>query len=237
MKCTFATTCWENDWRHILLTPDYLGVKMIGHHNFPFDERVLVINNVQNLDVVKEVAEDLMQKGILTKVLIAAELSEVVLSFFCLKRTDFPNDWVYYNALGPLTAIYALETEYLLYHTGDVFLDKPVEWIPKSIRLMERNPKFQVANLIWNQQIREVQKESYRRSWNFFYAKEGFSDQQFLVKKSTFRAPIYSEIRSDSHHYPWGDIFEKRVFSFLKNRNFERIICSMGSYTHENIRA
>lgn len=236
MSCTFATTCWENDWRHILLTPDYLRVKMIGNHGYPFAERLLVINNVRNLTEVKDAADRHVREGTLTRYLIAEELEEEAFAFFHLKKSDFPNDWVYYNALGPLVAIYALQTDYLLYHTGDVFLENPVDWIAKSIRLMEKKPQIQVANLIWNHAIREVKKESYGKSWNFFYANEGFSDQQFLVKKSTFRAPIYGEIREDSHHYPRGDVFEKRVFSFLKNRDLERIICRRGSYTHENIR-
>ncbi|HSX14267.1 MAG TPA: hypothetical protein VLE96_07620 [Chlamydiales bacterium] len=236
MSCTFATTCWENDWRHILLTPGYLQTKMIGNHCFAFEERILVINNVRNLKEVKEAAEKHLREGTLTRYLIADEWVERAFAFFQLKKEDFPNDWVYYNALGPLIAIYVLQTEYLLYHTGDVYLAKPVDWIVSSIRFMRKNPKIQVANLIWNQQIGEVKQESYRKSWNFFYAKEGFSDQQFLVRKSTFQAPIYKEIREDSHHYPRGDVFEKRVFSFLKNRHYERIICRKGSYTHENIR-
>lgn len=246
MTCAFATTCWENDWKHILLTPDYLRVKMIGNQCYPFKDRLLVINNVQDLKQVKDAAERHVQEGTLTRYVVAEEWAEEALTFFCLKRADFilrensygvtNPDWIYYNALGPLVAIYALQSDYLLYHTGDVWLESPVDWIARSIRLMEKKLEIQVANLIWNNQVKEVKKESYRKSWNFFYAKQGFSDQQFLVKKSTFRAPIYGEIREDSHHFPRGDVFEKRVFSFLKNRQFERITCSRGSYTHENIR-
>ncbi len=236
MTCTFATTCWENDWRHILLTPDYLRVKMIQNHCHPFQERLLIINNVRNLNEVIAAAQQHVNTGTLTRYLIANEYVERAFAFFHLKRNDFPNDWVYYNALGPLVAIFVLQTDYLLYHTGDVFLEKPVNWISSSIALMKKRPQIEVANLIWNRQLGEVKRESYKKSWNFFFAKEGFSDQQFLVKKSTFRAPIYGEIREDSHHYPRGDVFEKRVFSFLKNRNCERIICRRGSYTHENIK-
>lgn len=236
MTCTFATTCWENDWRYILLTPDYLRVKMIENHCYNFCDRVLVINNVCHLSEVLEVAKSHVKNGTLTKYLIADDWEERALAFFNLKKSDFPNDWVYYNARGPLVAIFALQTDYLLYHTGDVWLPEKVDWIKRSICIMEKNRKVEVANLIWNGKIKEVKNESYRKTWNFFYAHEGFSDQQFLVKKRTFQAPIYGEIREDSHHYPRGDVFEKRVFSFLKNRNLERITCRRGSYIHENIR-
>ena len=38
---TFATSCWEKDWRQILLDPSYLKTKQIEHHEFPFLVRVL----------------------------------------------------------------------------------------------------------------------------------------------------------------------------------------------------
>jgi hypothetical protein len=245
--CAFATTCWEKDWRLLLLDPDYLRRGLIGNHKYLFEDRLLVINNVRDLTCVKKAADRLVSGDILTRYIVADEIAEEMLLFFELKRSDFRMgsdagdyvgvnpDWIYYNAIGPLSAIYAGTSDYLLYHTGDVRLDYPVRWIERSMRLMEKNPKIKVANLVWNENFREVKRESYRKSWNFFYAKQGFSDQQFLVKRSVFRQPVYGEIRADSGHYPRGDVFEKRVFSFLKNRNFERMIFRRGSYIHENV--
>jgi hypothetical protein len=245
--CAFATTCWEKDWRLLLLDPDYLRIKMIGNHKFPFNDRLLVINNVKNIEEVKKAADKKIAEGVLTRYLVASEKEEEILSFFLLKRSDFRMgldakdyagvnpEWIYYNALGPLCAIYEGTSNYLLYHTGDVYLDRPVSWIARSIDMMEKRNEIQVANLLWDNMRGEAKRESYRKSWNFYYAKEGFSDQQFLVKRDFFRKPIYGEIREDSLHYPRGDVFEKRVFSFLKNRKFERIIFRRGSYTHKNI--
>ena len=100
---------------------------------------------------------------------------------------------------------------------------------------MEKEPRIKVANPTWNGKYKEAKKESYRTTWNFYRAKEGFSDQLFLVKKADFCHPIYGEILSDSMHYPRGDVFEKRVFSYMKNRGWERIVYRHGSYTHENV--
>ncbi len=245
--CDFATTCWEKDWRLILLDPEYLRVRMIENHTFPFNDRLLVINNVKNLTEVKKAADKKIEEGVLTRYIVADEIADEIFAFFALKRSDFRMgldaqeyegvnpDWIYYNALGPLSAIYAGKSDYLLYHTGDVYLKKTVSWIPRTIEIMEKRKEVKVANLLWNDQWRQAKRESYRKSWNFYCAKEGFSDQQFLIKRDDFRKPIYGEIREDSAHYPRGDVFEKRVFSFLKNRNFERIIFRRGSYTHENI--
>jgi hypothetical protein len=168
------------------------------------------------------------------------------LDFFQLKRADFrmgPDaglyqnvsaDWIYYNALGPLCSLYAARSEYLLYLTGDVRLDRKVDWIGKAIRKMQKRKSCKVANLVWNKRYGEAFRESYKVGWNFFRAKEGFSDQMFLVKTSDFRAPIYGEIREDSSHFPRGDVWEKRAFSAMKNRSWERLIYWRGSYTHEN---
>ncbi|HSX10183.1 MAG TPA: hypothetical protein VLF94_00485, partial [Chlamydiales bacterium] len=114
---TFATACWERDWRLILLDPDYLAVRQIGNHQFPFREKLLIINNVKDLEAVKAAAQAQIDAGVLTRYVVA----EDVLSFFNLKRSDF-NEWQYYNALAPLSAIYHCQSDYLLYVTGDVYL-------------------------------------------------------------------------------------------------------------------
>lgn len=245
-KVTFATTVWEKDWRQVLLDPDYLRVKQIGNHCFEFAEKLLVINNVKDVAEVVQVAERLVADGVLTRYVVVDEIVSDVLSCMDLKRSDFTvgkdahlyegvnPDWIYYNALGPLSAIYAAKGEYLLYLTGDVRLDDPFEWIDEAIDKMENHPTFKVANPVWNRNYEEAQRESYRKKGPFYVAKEGFSDQLFLVKTSDFRGPIYSSIRPDSVHFPRGDVFEKRVFSFLKNRGWERIIFRHGSYTHKN---
>jgi len=227
---TFATSCWERDWRHILLSPDYLQVQQIRNHSFPFNEKILIINNVVDIDAVLSAAQKWIERGVLTKAIVAQD----VLPFFKLKRSDF-NDWQYYNATAPLNAIYECKTEYLLYQTGDVYLKRRVSWIERAIKFMEKKGGCKVANLTWNDNYKEAKFESFRKSWNFYVAKKGFSDQMFLVRRSDFRAPIYHEIHPDGVHYPRGDVFEKRVFSYMLNRGWERITFRRGSYTHENI--
>lgn len=229
-KITFATSCWEKDWKLILLDPDYLRLRQIENHQFPFYERLLIINNVSDPEAVQKAAEAKVNEGVLTRYIVASD----VLPFFNLERSDF-NDWQYYNALSPFNAIHFCEGDYLLYLTGDVCLKEPVSWLPRAVRFMEKRPEVKVANLTWNDNYREAKKESYRKTWNFYVAKEGFSDQMFLVRKKDFHGPIYGEIRSDGNHYPRGDVFEKRVFSYMKNRGWERITYRHGAYTHENV--
>jgi hypothetical protein len=244
---TFATNCWERDWQQILLDPLYLAQRQIANHLFPFAEKLLVINNVQDLTRVCQAAQKKMDEGVLSRYVVANDIAQDVLAFFQMKRQDFrvgPNadscqnvnaDWVYYNALGPLSAIYLCQSDYLLYLTGDVRLDEPVQWIERALRIMEKDPRYKVANLTWNDRYREARRESVRSYRGFYVATDGFSDQMFLVKRSDFRAPIYREIREDSGHFPYGDIFEKRAFSAMKNRGWLRLTYSKGSYVHENV--
>lgn len=226
---TFCTSCWEKDWRPILLSPDYLAVRQIANHLYPFEKKMMIINNVEDLNAVNAAVQEKIDRGVLTESIVATD----ILSHFGLKRSDF-NDWQYYNALAPLNAIYHCKTDYLLYVTGDVYLKKPVNWIPRAISYMTKHPEIFVANLTWNDNYKEAKKESYRRTFNFYVAERGFSDQMFLVRTKDIQGANYGEIHKESGHFPHGDIFEKRIFSFMLNRSLERITFRRGSYTHEN---
>lgn len=235
---TFATSCYEGDWKKILLDKDYLKKRQIENHNFSFHKKILIINNVENVKLVKSWAQKRVDEKVLDEFFVAEESSQEVLRFFNLKREEFKadkssfDDWVYFNALAPLTAIYLAKSDYLLYQTGDVFLEKKVNWIDKAIKVMEKNRDVKVANLLWNRASSEAKREAYRETFNFFVSKRGFSDQLFLVRSLEMKRPIYGEIREDATHFPRGDVFEKRVFSFMINHGWERITYKRGSYTH-----
>lgn len=241
LTVTFATNCWENDWKYILLDPIYLQTKLIENNCYPFDEKILIINNVKDRDLVVHHAKKKVEENIISKFFVAKDFEREVLDFFSLKKEDFKakkgfqDEWVFYNGICVLTAIYLSKSDYFLYHTGDSFLQEPINWIPKAIDLMEKKKLYKVANLTWNNNLLEVKRESYKTNSFFYVSKNGFSDQQFLVKLKDFRSPIYNEIREDSHHFPRGDVFEKRVFSFMKNHGWKRITYRYGSYIHKNI--
>jgi hypothetical protein len=243
---SFATSVFEKDWKEVLIDPHYLPIHQIQNHRYPFSEEILIINNVDDLASVKAAANKWVDKGVLSRVIVASEIENELLSFFQLKKSDFKvggdahkyenvnSDWIYYNALGPLAAIYSCKSDYLLYLTGDVRILKPLDWIAPSLKKMEKNIQYVVANPVWNERYGEAKKESYRKDGSFYVSKKGFSDQIFLIKKNVFKRPIYNEIRGDASHFPRGDVFEKRVFSYLKNRGLERITYRHGSYLHEN---
>jgi len=236
VQVTFATSCYEKDWLYILLHPEYLRVKQIERHCYPFAERLLVINNIdpKNLPEVCRAAQRHLDNGTLTKIVFAEQIADEVFSFFQLQRSDFSNDWLYYNALAPLAAIYSCQTEYLLYMTGDSSLNRPIPWIDEAIHRMKNEDRYKVANLTWNDKYEEALREADGMDGPFFVASRGFSDQMFLVRAEDFKQPIYREIHPESHHFPWGDIFEKRAFSAMLYRGWKRITYRDGSYCHQN---
>ena len=244
---TFATSCWEKDWKKLVCDPAYLQTLQIGNHNYPFDDTMLIINNVVDLQTVKRSAEDLVKRKIVHRVIPADDHEQEILSFFELDRSRFKagsdahlyenvtDDWVFYNARGILTALYFCQTEYFLYLTGDSFLEEKINWIPRAIDCMNRDPSFKVANLTWNHCYREAKKESYGTKRDFYVSRTGFSDQCFLVRTSDFRQPIYHEVLPEATQYPRGDVLEKRIFSYMRNRDWKRLTYRHGSYMHKNI--
>ena len=253
MSVAFAITCWERDWRQILLHPDYLAKYQIAHHNYPFDEKILIINNVNNLSEVLKAANQKIEEGILDRVVIA---KESILNRFQMNLGDFYEgsvckvekspvatvDFLYHNAIGPLTALYATTCDYLLYQCGDIFLTQPTNWVKKATDLLKKDPLYKVATLVWNwgdwlkeASYDEVRRESFKLDGEFYVTNCRFSDHLFLVKRSDFYAPIYKEPREDVTNYPWGDTFEMRMFSAMKTRGWLEIIYAHGDYTHRNI--
>ena len=241
---TFATSCFYGDWKKILLDQNYLQSNMINNHMMDFQDKLLIINNVEDQSLVKNHAQKKVDEKVLTKFFIAKDFEEKILKFFELKREDFKafddreeflvsDDWVYYNALAPLSAIYHTKTDYLLYTTGDAFLEKPVSWIEYAIELMEKSNKFLVANLTWNNNFLEAKKESYKKKKKFYVSNDGFSDQMFLIKVKNFQKPIYNFSFDGDKKFPRGEVFEKRVYSYMKTFDFDRLTYRFGSYTHK----
>src|SRR6185295_18769281 len=98
---TFATSCFERDWRLILLDPNYLRKLQIGNHQFAFQEKLLIINNVEDLEMVKKAAQIKIDEGVIDRFVVANGIPDG----FGLKADCF-DTWQYYNALGPFTAIH-----------------------------------------------------------------------------------------------------------------------------------
>lgn len=228
---TFETKCYEKDWE-ILLKTDRIE-KAIANCNYNFKEKIIYINNVNDKEKVCFYANKLVEKGVVSKYIMVDEYAEKALDFFNIKKDDFKGG--YYYSIQELVGIYLCETPYLLHFSSDAMIKKPFNWIGEAIDIMAKNDNISVAIPTWNNKYNEAKMDSLDEIENF-YLGYGFSDQCYLIPVNKFKAPIYNEKNAASDRYPkyGGELFEKRVDSWMRNHEIKRLICKNGSYIHQN---
>lgn len=229
---SFETKVWENDWRFIL-KEDYL-VKLTENCNYKFSDKTIIINNVNDRRLVENRCEWLLNRGIITAFICVADHEERVLDKYDLSKELLGKGYVY--SISELVSIDVCRSKYLLHFSGDSYLKKNEDsWITKSIQMMESNTDIIVANPIWNNKYREAKRESTEESEDFFIG-QGFSDQCYLINADNFRHKIYNFKHPKSDRYPnyGGELFEKRVDSYMRFLNKKRITYKRLSYHSKN---
>ncbi len=232
---TFETKVWEKDWEYVL-KGDYLA-KMIANCNFNFTKKHVIINNVKNRILVEKLCEQKIKEGIIDNYFVVDDYESEVLNHFDLTIDSFKGGYCYSSA--ELVGIYICETEYLLHFSSDSFpVNNKVTWIDSALDIMNLNPHILVANPTWNNKFEEAKIESFDEI-NDFYVGYGFSDQVYLIRKTDFFKRIYHEKNSASDRYPkyGGELFEKRVDSFMRNNEKLRITHKGSSYISANFPA
>lgn len=230
---TFETKCYENDWEFILQTP-YLD-EMVERCNTAFHHKQLIINNVNDLSLVCKNADEKIKKGVIDAYYIAADHAKEALDFFEIEKNSFGKG--YYYSIAELVGIYLSKTTYHLHFSSDARMEKKPsnDWILEAITLMDKHPKLVIANPAWNHKFKEAANEAVDETENF-YIGYGFSDQCYLIKNELFKKPIYNEYNEASKRYPeyGGELFEKRVDSFMRNHELKRLTHKSVSYIHQN---
>ena len=234
MSITFETKVWEKDYE-IILKSGHLQ-SMIFRCHYPFKEKSLFINNVNDLGKVQRLADKLINKSVIDKYIIVESIANEVLDFFELSKKSLGHG--YYYSIAELASIYLCTSKYLLHFSGDSMpmRNNQYKWLWQLLQKMESNPQICVANLLWNRKSNEAINESLEYDSQFCIG-YGFSDQMYLVRTEEFRQPIYNEYNEKSNHYPkyGGELFEKRVFSWMLNHNRLRATYMSLSYVHRNV--
>ncbi len=232
---TFETKVWEQDWKYIL-TGDYLD-KMITNCNYIFEKKNLMINNVNDREKVAKYAEIKKNQGIIDNYYFVEDYADEVLLHFGIKKEDFLGG--YYYSIAELVGIYLCTTKYLLHFSSDSFIsfNNSKVWIENAIEIFNKRNDIIVANPTWNYSFVEAKEESFE-TLERFYLGSGFSDQCYLIKTDIFKKKIYEEKNIESNRYPkyGGELFEKRVDSYMKNNNLFRITSMDASYIHKNFK-
>jgi hypothetical protein len=231
---TFETKVYEKDWRYIL-QGDYLD-QIIRRCHYPFKEKVLFINNVDNKEMVIQYAEEKVQSGVLDRYYLVEDYADEALKHFGIDKESFKGG--YYYSIAELVSIYLCQTEFLLHFSSDAFMQKNGEsWIEESKNILRTREDILVANPSWNFQYDQAKDESMTEIGSF-YVGYGFSDQCYLVRADRFKKSIFNESHPDSERYPkyGGELFEKRVDSYMRNNGLFRISSQKVSYIHKNFK-
>lgn len=229
---TFATNCWQADWQSVLQGGDL--ELMIKNSCYPFDEKILCISNVDDLDLVKLNAQKKVDEGVIDRYIVVSEMAKEVLAHFDIKEEDFKGGYNY--SMSPLTAIYAGSSDFLLYYTEDVCIEHDRHsWVADSMDLLNKDSRVFVSNPLWNHSHDCAKSESDYET-DDWYIGYGFSDQCFLVRRDEFFQDIYKERHPDEIRYPiyGGDGFEKRVNSYMRNHERYSATNKHVSYLHED---
>ena len=228
---TFETKCYEKDW-DVLLKTNRLEA-MIRRNSFEFAERVLYINNVADPDEVRFHAEKLKERGVITRYVFVDAHAGEALEFFGLDRDSFRGG--YYYSIQELVGIYLCRTEFLLHFAGDSILEQPCPWIEAGINKLDSDPRVKVVNCIPDGSTCEAAAQAYEEDEDFWLG-YGFSDQCYLIRTGDYRQPIFQESHPASDRYPLygGELFEKKVDSWMHNHDFLRATYKKGNYLHKN---
>jgi len=229
---TFETKCYENDWRFLLKAGRLK--EMICKCDYPFSNRVLYINNVNDLNLVKRYADRCVSKSIIDSYVVVDDWAKIVLEALNVDIDSFKGG--YYYSIQELTGIYLCKTDYLLHFSSDAMMRIQNPWIDQAIERMESNNRFLVATAFWeHRNLKNSQYLKLEGDSEFAYS-NGFSDQCYLIKPEKFRANIYNEQNPFNDLFPvyGGELFEKRVNAYLRKNDLIRLASKKAAYRHRN---
>ena len=233
IEVTFETKVWEKDWDLIMKTP-FLE-RTIERCGDLVSNRVLYINNVENVQKVIKVANQLVSKGAIDRWILVEDYAGQALSYFNLSKDKLGVG--YYYSIAELVSIYLCNTKYLLHFSGDATVLKgaPKDWLAQGIKVLEEHPNVVVFNLSWTNDLKSIRDESEGEDGNCFYG-YGFSDQMYLIRAADYKQKIYEYYNAASERYPTfaGELFEKRVDSWMRENQLLRATYKHGNYFHEN---
>jgi hypothetical protein len=227
------TKVWEGDYKAVL-TPDYL-IKLSSRTGIVAPNIRVILNNIMCTRSARKRAERARRDGLIGDYFFVDEIASEVLSFFDLDRASFGSGYRF--SICELAAIYLNELPFTLHFSGDSL---PLHAVSNKFYLQAkyalRQVNVRVVNLMWNQNQVEHQLQAEAEDSLFWYSTGGFSDQMYLVSTSEFRQNIYDFMHPLSNRYPSyaGNLFEKRVDSWMHCHNFLRATYKHGVYLHEN---
>ena len=97
---------------------------------------------------VEEYSRKMVDKDVTTDYFFVEDFVNEALESFQLSRKALGRGYYYSN--HELVGIYLCDTDYLVFFTGDTWLDKKTDWIEPAFEEFEKSENYKVANLVWN---------------------------------------------------------------------------------------
>jgi len=219
--------------RDAVLTPGFFST--IEKDNCrTFDEKILLINNVENQDSAAAGATRLLESGEITSFHFVAGHLDSVLSAAGLRLSDL-QPMIHYSdhdLVGP----FLVRSPYMLHWDADVVMREPANWVDEGCDLLACRDDVLVVNACgpnWT-----TKSELTVGALGPFSLSYGFSDQLWLVRSEDFRRPIYNYSAPASARYPSSHvcrIFEERVDSYMRRTRRLRATHLETPYAHDGV--
>lgn len=212
-----------------VLTPEYFA-SIQSQNQFLFDEVVLLINNVDDLAMVHERADELVAAGIVNAYFDVSEVLPRALQGLHLTEKYLGSSPHFSDHL--LVEPFVVTTDYYVHWDADVTLEYPSNWIAPSVALLESEGRVFVASP--QQHIRE--KCQWAKNTDEFLFDYTFSDQLFLTRTTQMLEPIYNEWSPASLRFPLAHettVLEQHLESHIRNRRLWHAFYTGATFTHE----
>ncbi len=219
---------FERTYRNVLCPGFFNSIE--ESNCYKFTNRVVLINNVDDIQDAKHRAQLLLNNGEIDAYYFVHEHLDTALSQTRLTRNDLRPfsyflDWA-------IVAVTLPGSQWLVHWDAEVELKTPINWIDTTISMMESDRRILIANPNWNRDGIHSEAREYKGEFALGY---GMSDQVFLVRRAELAKPIYNYFCPASLRYPLSHvmgIFEKRLDAYMRRTGRLRATYLPATYIH-----
>lgn len=191
-------------------------------NRFAFAKRTVLINNVDDAERARALAESLLAAGEIDEFHFVAQRLDAALAQTRLSRAELQPLLHYSDA--PLVAATLPGSDTLLYWDADARLEEPRDWLTPALELLASDERVIAVNPSWEApspdgRRRGVEAEAVQLRDRFALG-AGFSDQVFLARRAELAAPIYHQRCLSLIAYPAAHkahVFEARVAAHMRH--------------------
>jgi hypothetical protein len=208
-RTLFSTKCWEQDWQFLQEWEYDLKYEL---NKYNFTEKWIIINNVDNPQLVKEVF-----KSKVDKVFLVDDHIKDALDFFDIDVNSFDGKSYLYSA-AEIVELYMAGTykfDFLTHYSSDCRLSYSGNWIDTAINILENDNSILAVSPSPDQDCLQLDCRTF---W--------FSDQVFTLRVSDwYKKGIMNYKTPPENQYPdYGGLsFERRAGRAMINLGKQRL--------------